>query len=95
MSIGIISMLTPFEERIDRWVSTGNATRILIHPEDWDTLSDRKREKLEAKYNLPVVCLGGERGYQEWVKRNIANKDFDLEGETTNIASNVTELDDE
>lgn len=95
MSIGIISMLTPFEERIERWVATGNATRILIHPEDWDTLSNRKREKLEAKHNLPVVCLGGERGYREWAKRNIANKDFDLESETGNVASNVTELDDE
>ena len=94
MSIGIISMLTPFEDRIDRWVSTGNATRILVHPEDWDTLSKTKREKLEAKYNLPVECLGGERGYVEWMKRNIASKDFDMETEVS-IASNVSELDEE
>lgn len=95
MSIGIISMLTPLEERIERWVATGNATKILLHPEDWDKMSDHKRKKIESKHNLPVECLGGERGYFEWAKRNVANKDFDLEGEKGNVASNVTELGEE
>ena len=95
MSIGIVSMLTPFEERVERWVATGNATRILVHPEDWDKLSDHKRKKLEAKYNLPVECLGGERGYFEWMKRNVSDKDFDMERESSKVASNVTELEGE
>ena len=95
MSIGIISMLTPFEERIDRWVSTGNATRILVHPEDWHTLSKTKKEKLEAKYNLPVECLGGERAHIEWMKRNVTDVDFDLESEVASVAANVLDLDEE
>ena len=69
MSIGIISMLTPFEERVERWVATGNATKILLHPEDYLSLSDHKREKMEAKYNLPVVALGGERGIRDHLNR--------------------------
>ena len=95
MSIGIETMLTPFEERIERWVATGNATRILIHPEDWDKLSENKRKKLEAKYNLPVECLGGERGYFEWMKRNVTDKDYDVEAEGRKIAANVLDQDDE
>ena len=95
MSIGIISMLTPLEERIDRWATSGNANRILVHPEDWHSLSETKREKIASKYNLPVECLGGEKGYFEWQKRNVTSKDFDLETEAATVAANITELDDE
>ena len=95
MAIGFLSMTTPLEDRIDRWATSGNATRILLHPEDWDRLSDNKRERVASKYNLPVECLGGDRGYFEWQKRNVASKDFDLESETATVAANITELDDE
>ena len=96
MSIGIVSMLNPFEERVDRWVATGNATRILVHPEDWHKLSDTKREQMEQKYNLPVEVLGGQRGYFEWMKRNVTDIDFDIEAEAAkDAAENVLDLDDE
>ena len=95
MSIGIVSMLTPFEERVDRWVATGNATRILVHPEDWHTLSDTKREQMEQKYNLPVEVLGGQRGYFEWMKRNVDDVDFDIEAEVSVAAEHILDLMDE
>ena len=92
MSIGFISMLTPLEDRIDRWATSGNATQILLHPEDYLKLSDSKREKIEKQYNLPVNALGGERGLQDFQKRN-ASKD---ELEELNAQSSALEsvLDD-
>ena len=94
MSIGIVSMLTPFEERVERWVATGNATRILVHPEDWDKLSDSKREQMEQKYNLPVEVLGGERGYADWKRRNVSGAE-EIEDDTTDIAANILDVDEE
>ena len=72
MSIGIISMLTPLVDRIDRWATSGNATRILLHPEDYVQVN---KDILETKYNLPVDVLGGDRGLREFLNRN--NKDDD------------------
>ena len=72
MSIGIVSMLTPLEERIDRWATSGNATRILLHPEDYVQVN---KDILETKYNLPVDVLGGDRGLREFLNRD--NKDND------------------
>ena len=68
MSIGILTMLTPLEDRIDRWATSGNATRILLHPEDFLRLNEVKREKLTAKYNLPVEALGGKRALNEYLR---------------------------
>ncbi len=69
MAIGQIHMLTPLMDRIDAWATSGKATKILLHPEDWDRLSDSKRETISAKYQMPVVCLGGERAYVNWKHR--------------------------
>ena len=75
MSIGIISMLTPLADRIDRWATSGKATKILLHPEDYLKLSDSKREKIEKQYNLPVIALGGERGLQDYLKRSMSKEE--------------------
>jgi len=72
MAIGIISMLTPLEDRIDRWATSGKATSILLHPEDYLRLSETKREKIGAKYNLPVVALGGDRGIRDYLNRQMS-----------------------
>ena len=85
MSIGFISMLTPLSDRIDRWATSGNATQILLHPEDYLKLSDSKREKIEKQYNLPVNALGGDRGVQDFLKRN-ASKDELEEMQSENAA---------
>ena len=69
MAIGFLSMTTPLAERIDRWATSGNATRILLHPEDYLRLSDSKRDKIAAQYNLPVEALGGERGIRDHLNR--------------------------
>ena len=71
MAIGLLSMLTPLKDRIDRWATSGNATKILLHPEDYLKVSDSKREKLTAKYDMPVEVLGGAKGIKDYLlKRN-------------------------
>ena len=69
MAIGMISMLTPLMDRIDRWATSGKAKSILLHPEDWDRVGEKKRVMLEAKYDMPVVCLGGQKAYFDWKHR--------------------------
>ena len=69
MAIGQIHMLTPLLDRIDRWATSGKATKVPLHPEDWDRISDSRREKLEAKYKMSLVCLGGEKAYIDWKHR--------------------------
>ena len=86
MAIGFLSMTTPLLDRIDMWAKSGKATKILLHPEDWDLLTDNKREQLEAQYNLPVVCLGGERAYLSWKHRTKSDEqqeEIPFEGETS------------
>ena len=61
MAIGVISMLTPLADRIERSLHSGS-TRILLHPEDYLKLSETKMKKIEAKYGLPIEILGGEEG---------------------------------
>ena len=68
MAIGLLSMLTPLETRIDRWATSGRATKILLHPEDFLRLNETKREKLTAKYNLPVEALGGKRALNDFLR---------------------------
>lgn len=77
MSIGFISMLTPLPDRIDRWATSGNATQILLHPEDYLNLSDNKRKKIEEQYNLPVNALGGERGIQDHLNRSMSKDELE------------------
>ena len=70
MAIGQIHMLTPLMERIDRWATSGKAKSILLHPEDFDRIGEKKKATLEAKYNLPIVCVGGDKAYFEWKHRS-------------------------
>ena len=67
MAIGILTMLTPLEERIDRWATSGKSKQILLHPEDYVKINSKK-DMIETKYNLPVVCLGGARALSQYLK---------------------------
>ena len=67
MAIGLLSMLTPLEDRIDRWATNVNAKQILLHPEDYVKCKS-KHDMIETKYNLPVVCLGGARALSEYLR---------------------------
>lgn len=69
MAIGQLHMLTPLADRIDRWATSGKATRILLHPEDYLRLSEKKITKYETQYGLPVEPLGGEKGIQDYLNR--------------------------
>ena len=70
MAIGQIHMLTPLMDRIDRWATSGKAKSILLHPEDYDRIGDKKRASIEAKYGIPIVCVGGDKAYFEWKHRS-------------------------
>ena len=59
---------TPLKERIDRWATSGLAKSIPLLPEDYVKLSDGKREATEAKYNLPVTILGGQKALDDFLK---------------------------
>lgn len=59
---------TPLRERIDRWATSGLAKSIPLLPEDYVRLSDDKRATVEAKYNLPVTVLGGQKALDDFLK---------------------------
>ena len=65
--MGFLSLTTPLDERIDRWATSGKATRILLHPEDFIKVA-KKIKEIEAKYNLPVEVLGGEKGLKAFIQ---------------------------
>jgi len=74
----MILATTPLADRISRWVDTGRATKILLHPRDFHVLQSREGliDKVEKQYGLPVVCLGGEEGLKKFIKDNTrSNKD--------------------
>ncbi len=62
-------MCTPLRDRNDRGATSGKAKSIALHPEDWDRIGEKKRATIEAKYNLPVICLGGQKAYFDWKHR--------------------------
>ena len=96
MALGLLSMLTPLEDRIDRWATSGNAKQILLHPEDYLRLNETKREKLSEKYDLPVTALGGDRGIMDYLKKREASDDVqEMLTDATPIATNVEELGEE
>ena len=64
------------EDRIDRWATSGNAKSILLHPEDYLKV-ENKKDMIETKYNLPVVCLGGDRGIREFLNRQKSAKEME------------------
>ena len=74
----MLTLKTPLADRIQRWVDTGRATKILLHPKDYFTLQSREGliDKISKQYSLPVVCLGGEEGLKKFIQENIrTNKD--------------------
>ena len=73
MAIGMLSMLTPLNDRIERSVNP-QSTRIILHPEDYLRLSETRIQKIEAKYGLPVEVIGGDVGLN-WHKLNGKSKD--------------------
>ena len=77
MAVGQLHMLTPLMDRIDRWATSGKATKILLHPEDWDRIGETKRAKIEAKYNLPVECVGGQKAYFDWKHRTKSEEEIE------------------
>ena len=63
---------TPLHTRITRWVETGKATKIPLHPSDYYVLSARNLvEKLEEEFKLPITCLGGEDALKKFIKESI------------------------
>lgn len=75
MAIGIVSLLTPLEERIERWAKSGHANRVLLHPEDYKQLTSDEIENLENKYNMAIDVLGGERALAEHLREGKRNDD--------------------
>ena len=69
---------TPLAERMQRWVDTGKATFLPLHPKDYWTL-DRAGliDKVSEKYGLPVTCLGGEEGLKKFIKDNTRGSEED------------------
>lgn len=63
---------TPLHTRMTRWVETGKATKIPLHPQDYYVLSARNLvEKMEEEFKLPITCLGGEESLKKWIKESI------------------------
>ena len=73
MAIGVLSMLAPLNDRIERSVNS-ESTRIILHPEDYLKLSETRMKKIEAKYGLPIEVIGGEEGLK-WHKLNGKSED--------------------
>ena len=95
MAIGFLSMLTPLEDRIDRWATNDNAKQILLHPEDYVKCKS-KHDMIETKYNLPVVCLGGARGLSDFLKRRESNDEaIQTGGEAAQLKSIEDYMDEE
>ena len=59
--MALAAVKKPLPQRIERWLETSptKLSRILLHPEDFLSMSQGKREKVEATYGLPIVILGG------------------------------------
>ena len=62
---------TSLAERIDRWATSGKATRIPLHPSDYWIL-DRAGliDKVSEQYKLDITCLGGENALKKFVKES-------------------------
>ena len=77
MAIGQLHLLTPLMDRIDRWATSGKAKSILLHPEDFDRIGEKKKAMLEAKYDLPIVCVGGDKAYFAWKHRSKSEEEIE------------------
>ena len=85
--MGFLSLTTPLDERIDRWATSGKATRILLHPEDFIKVA-KKVDTIEAKYNLPVEVIGGEKALKAFISDSKNSSDDD-----TVVAVDLTDVD--
>lgn len=62
---------TPLAERIDRWATSGKATRIPLHPSDFWTLARAGLiDKVSEKYKLDITCLGGQNALNKFLSEN-------------------------
>ena len=55
------------EDRIQRWVDTGKATKILLMPEDYVKVQ-KKKEAIEEQYKLPMTILGGKAAMNTFLR---------------------------
>ena len=85
--MAFLSLTTPLDERIDRWATSGKATRILLHPQDFIKVA-KKIDQIEAKYNLPVEALGGEKALKAFIS-DIKNSSDD----DTVVAVDLSDVD--
>ena len=85
--MAFLSLTTPLDERIDRWATSGKATRILLHPQDFIKVA-KKVDEIEAKYNLPVEALGGEKALKAFIS-DIKNSSDD----DTVVAVDLSDVD--
>ena len=85
--MAFLSLITPLDKRIDRWATSGKATRILLHPEDFIKVA-KKVDTIEAKYNLPVEVIGGEKALKAFISDSKNSSDDD-----TVVAVDLTDVD--
>ncbi len=75
--VNVLTWQVPLLERIDRWVQTGKAKSILLHPRDYFVLSKAGHlGTISEKYELDVLCLGGESALKEFVKEKMDESKF-------------------
>ena len=67
MTIGILSMQVPLAERIDRWATSGKATKIPLLPEDYVKIA-KKVEAIEEEYKLPITIIGGQKAMNTYLR---------------------------
>ena len=65
--MNVLMLKVPVEERIDRWATSGKATKIPLLPEDY-VLIKNKQDILETKYGLPITVIGGNRALNEFLR---------------------------
>ena len=69
MTMNVLMFKEPVEDRIDRWATSGKATKIPLLPEDYIKIK-RKQDILETKYGMPITVLGGNRALNEFLRNS-------------------------
>jgi len=67
MTMNVLMFKVPVEERIDRWATSGKATKIPLLPEDYVVIK-KKKDILETKYGMPITVIGGNRALNEFLR---------------------------
>ena len=67
MTMNVLMFKVPVEERIDRWATSGKATKIPLLPEDYVVIK-KKQDILETKYGMPITVIGGNRALNEFLR---------------------------